>query len=123
MAHTKEYMKLMNSTKWNGKNGIRLAKLKANPLCEECKRKGLVVAATQVHHVVDVESGKNWEQMMALAYSWTNLRSLCRQCHAALHNDRGYHTRGHHQERAKEQIERFKERAKRFGKEDESIDD
>ena len=58
---------------------LRPAKLAANPLCEDCEGRGLLVPATDVDHV-DGDAG-NWE--------WENLRALCHPCHArktALHD-------------------------------------
>lgn len=58
---------------------IRPMKLRANPLCEDCRARGLVVVATEVDHV-NGDPTDNADQ---------NLRSLCKPCHStktALHN-------------------------------------
>jgi len=54
---------------------VRLLKLKANPLCERCEKGGLVVIATEVHHI------KPWAQHPDLAFVEDNLESLCEPCH------------------------------------------
>jgi len=51
---------------------LRPAKLAANPLCEDCERRGKLVAATDVDHV----DGDEWN------WAWENLQSLCHPCHS-----------------------------------------
>lgn len=46
-------------------------------LCQDCKEKGKVTIATEVHHIIPLE------QRPDLALELSNLRSLCRQCHEA----------------------------------------
>ena len=50
--------------------------LKENPLCEECKAKGIVEKATEVHHKIPIEERPD------LRLSWENLQSLCKSCHS-----------------------------------------
>lgn len=53
----------------------------AHPLCEDCKQRGLTVAAQCVDHVTAISKGGTHDQ--------SNLRSLCASCHArktALHD-------------------------------------
>ncbi len=59
----------------------RKAYLTRNPLCAKCLEKGLVVAATIVHHVV--------ERLVRpdLAWDWSNFQGLCRPCHTRHHNE------------------------------------
>lgn len=54
------------------RDGIRPAKLRANPLCEDCEQLGLVVVATDVDHI----DGDPLNNVPA------NLRSLCHPCHS-----------------------------------------
>jgi len=56
---------------------LRLAKLVDSPLCEECGRKGLVQAATEVHHLDKVSDGN------PVLCRLDRLQSLCRWCHQA----------------------------------------
>ena len=53
MQHSTLYQQLINSRKWRQ---LRAEKLAANPLCERHLKEGKVVAASVVHHIVEVES-------------------------------------------------------------------
>lgn len=103
--HGKLYKQLMNSREWRR---LRAAKLEANPLCERHLKDGKIVAASVVHHVVEVESGHSESECRALAYSWANLQSLCRECHAEIHKASGYHTGKAHQQREQDRLEQWK---------------
>lgn len=105
--HGKTYTRLMNSKEWRQ---LRQAKLAANPLCEEHLRRGMWVAASVVHHVVEVESGRTEAECRALAFSWGNLESLCRECHAAIHRAARSHTAEVHRQRERERLEQWKSR-------------
>ena len=52
-------------------------------LCEECRKKGLIVPGGAVHHKIPLtrENITNPE----ISLSWDNLELLCRDCHAARH--------------------------------------
>ena len=52
---------------------IRAVKLKANPLCEYCKDKGIYTVATEVDHVVGLTNGGT--------HRLDNLKSSCNECH------------------------------------------
>lgn len=52
----------------------RLAHLMANPLCAECRNKGLIVEASVSDHVKPIEQGGD-------AWDWGNRQSLCYPCH------------------------------------------
>jgi 5-methylcytosine-specific restriction enzyme A len=56
--------------------------IRKNPLCARCQSRGLTVVADIVHHVVDRLLAP------AMAYSWTNLESLCHGCHNKEHGKR-----------------------------------
>jgi 5-methylcytosine-specific restriction enzyme A len=62
---------------WYGPGGVREAKLKLNPTCEDCLQRGRVVVATEVHHVIPRKERPD------LALDLANLRSLCKPCHNA----------------------------------------
>ena len=55
----------------------KLAKIhkQNNPLCVECKAKGIIRAAAVTDHI------KPTRLFPELAYDWNNLQSLCTQCH------------------------------------------
>ncbi len=54
---------------------VRLAFLKAHPLCVFCRAAGRVEAATVADHVVAVVDAP--ERRL----DWSNLRALCKPCH------------------------------------------
>ncbi len=56
---------------------LRLAVLQAEPLCRFCSGRGLVVAASEVDHIVPVERAPE------LRLVESNLRPLCKPCHSA----------------------------------------
>ena len=82
MPSNKQYHKLLNANRWQK---LRRAKLDRNPLCEQCLKVGRVRVATEVHHVVPVETGRTDAAMTSLAYDYTNLMSLCHDCHREIH--------------------------------------
>lgn len=102
--HGKLYKQLMNSRRWRE---LRAKKLQANPLCEIHLQQGKWVAASVVHHIVEVESGRTEEQCRALAYDWNNLQSLCRECHKKIHQERGTWTTKNHKEREDERLSQW----------------
>lgn len=60
------------SRKWRV---LRALKLQKDPLCEECMRKGMLVPAQMVDHVVPINKG-------GAPLDLNNLQSLCNHCHA-----------------------------------------
>ena len=83
---------------------MRAAKLANNPLCERCKAEGYVSAAQCVHHIVEVESGRTDDECRDLCFRWTNLQSLCYQCHAEIHREAHSHTKAAHRDREQERF-------------------
>lgn len=73
--------KAYNNTDWRK---LRNNYIKEHPLCEECLNKGKVVPAEDVHHIRSPFS--NGEINYALLLDGNNLKSLCKECHAAIHN-------------------------------------
>lgn len=55
---------------------LRALKIKNNPLCLHCERKGYLNPATEVDHIIPIVD----DQSLALDYS--NLQSLCKSCHS-----------------------------------------
>lgn len=76
------YRRIINSKRWQR---VRAEKLRRQPLCEDCLDAGRAVTATEVHHVVPLSRGGSYGEMERLAFDPANLRSLCRDCHAAAH--------------------------------------
>ena len=103
MAHSKLYVQIMNSKEWRE---LRARKMEANPLCERCKEQGYVRSARCIHHIVPVESGRTDDECRALAYRWTNLQSLCYECHKEAHRQLGT-SREQHQQREQERVRQW----------------
>jgi 5-methylcytosine-specific restriction protein A len=49
--------------------------LQLKPLCEDCQARGLVVSATEPHHIVKVRDRPD------LRLEPANIRCLCKACH------------------------------------------
>ncbi|WP_094551422.1 HNH endonuclease [Petroclostridium xylanilyticum] len=66
---------------------IRDRYIAAHPLCEECKRKGKITPAEEVHHILPLSKGGT--------HAESNLMSLCTPCHSAITARDGdrWHTR------------------------------
>jgi len=64
---------------WN-RLSVRLRAEK--PLCERCLERGIVTAATEVHHIVPIDQAP-W-----LRLEVSNLMCLCNACHKAEHSGR-----------------------------------
>jgi len=58
------------------------AYLAVHPLCEQCNRNGLIVAAVDVHHIVERVDDPS------LAFAWDNLQALCKSCHSTITKER-----------------------------------
>ena len=75
--------KIYQSVKWKE---LRAAKLMESPLCEMCLEKDIITPAVDVHHIRSPFDYSDINQINALAYDYSNLKSLCKQCHSHLHN-------------------------------------
>ena len=60
------------SRKWRT---LRALKFQKDPLCEECMRKGMLVPAQMVDHIIPINKG-------GAPLDLNNLQSLCNHCHA-----------------------------------------
>ena len=65
--------KVYGNTVWRR---LRRIKLNANPLCEICLSRGIVVQASQVDHIKPV---KDYPELKLV---YENLQSLCETCHS-----------------------------------------
>lgn len=90
MSRDKNYIKFINSKRWSD---LRAKQIKSVPLCEVCEMNGIAVSATEVHHIVPVESAKTIPSMEHLMFDEMNLQSLCHKCHAAIHQAMFSHTK------------------------------
>jgi 5-methylcytosine-specific restriction enzyme A len=72
-------MRILTKTKrftYRNRQKARQAKLLANPLCEHCEARGLVVIATEVDHIIPLFKGG--EESLDPT---VNKQSLCSECH------------------------------------------
>lgn len=69
-----------NSKKWKRVKALILKR--DNYLCRECKRYGKMVAAEHVHHIEHLDARPD------LAYTPSNLISLCAKCHLKMHPEK-----------------------------------
>lgn len=63
--------KFYQSSAWRE---LRAKFIQANPLCAECKKRGIITEARVVDHIVPINMG-------GAALSEDNLQSLCDRCH------------------------------------------
>jgi 5-methylcytosine-specific restriction protein A len=87
----KDKQDIYNSREWQE---LRIAKLRANPLCEECMKQGIATSARCVHHIVPIETARTKDEMkrLALDCGLNGLMSLCFACHARIHKELGSNT-------------------------------
>lgn len=112
MAHSKLYVKLMNSKEWRE---LRVRKIRANPLCEQCLKKGYITSARAVHHIIPVESGKSEQECRDLAFRYSNLMSVCFACHSEIHKTQRSYTSKVIKERQQERLSAWQDQmTKRF---------
>ena len=104
--HSTTYNRLINSTRWRA---IRAQQLAEHPFCELCAKKGVYyqTGATEVHHIIPVDSARTEEEAERLAYDTSNLMSLCHKCHSDLHKAEHSHSCKSHQKRAEEELARW----------------
>lgn len=82
MARNPNYIKMIKSYHWQQ---LRDRKIKSQPLCQRCLEGNRTTAATEVHHIVPVETAVSFEQMQRLMFDYNNLMSVCKLCHTKLH--------------------------------------
>lgn len=106
MAKDANYIKLINTQRWRT---LRLKKLQAQPLCEceECKEHDRITLATEVHHIVPVESVTTIEQMEVLMFDFNNLMSVSHECHARIHQEMFSHSKANVQKANEKRTQRF----------------
>lgn len=107
MSRNPIYIKMINSARWKK---LRAEKLRANPICEECAKRDVSTLATEVHHVVPVESVAGVSAMSRLMFSLPNLQSLCHACHSEIHRRAFSHSKEAIQANNKRATERFLDR-------------
>jgi 5-methylcytosine-specific restriction protein A len=70
--NNRTYKYLYNTARWKR---LRTQFLKEHPLCEECKRKGIITSAEVVDHIIPHKGNKE------LFWDESNLQALCKECH------------------------------------------
>jgi len=75
-------LNIYNSSRWQK---LRRAKIRSNPICELCAKKNLTRVAREVDHIRPFEEGRDYNEVIFLAYDWDNLQSLCIPCHKEKH--------------------------------------
>lgn len=81
---SEEYSRLIRHRDWRR---LRLWYLSRHPLCEDCEDRGRIRPATEVHHIVPIDSCPDVGGKRKLAYDPRNLRALCKDCHHAAHEE------------------------------------
>lgn len=105
MSRYKRYQRLLNDKRWWGANGVKVQVWRrANGLCEDCLKDGIVTPGVDCHHVIPVETGRTVQEMERLAYDVSNCRLLCVACHIKAHQAMRTHT--------KEKVRENKQRAR-----------
>ena len=102
----KDKAEIYNSREWRE---LRIQKLRANPLCEECEREGIVTSAHAVHHRHPIEDSTSKAEMRKWAFMWENLVSVCDACHAKIHKEQGKGTKALVKQRAEQRLERWED--------------
>ena len=105
MSRNKQYIKLINTRRWQK---IRIQALaKSKYLCEVCLKSDKTTIATEVHHINPVESGINKTDMERLCYDPNNLLPVCKECHKNEHIKLKSYTKDEVQKRNKERTNAF----------------
>ena len=105
MSQKQDKQRIYNSLEWHR---LREAKLQINPLCERCQEQGYIVSATCVHHIVPIETARNFEEMQRLAFcAITGLQSLCYQCHSDIHKAMRSRSREGHKRASQAALDRW----------------
>ena len=110
--HSATYKRLIGSADWRR---VRAQQLAEHPFCELCAKKGVYyqTGATEVHHIVPIDSARTEEEAERLAYGTSNLMSLCHKCHSDLHKAERSHSKEAHQRRAEDELARWIEEAEK----------
>ena len=110
--HSATYKRLIGSADWRR---VRAQQLAEHPFCELCAKKGVYyqTGATEVHHIMPVDSARTEEEAERLAYGTSNLMSLCHKCHSDLHKAERAHSKEAHQRRAEDELARWIEEAEK----------
>jgi len=73
-----KYAQFYRSREWKTLRAVKLSQ--SNYMCDECKAKGVVSLAVDVHHVIPIS--RAWDKRLDI----DNLKCLCVKCHNEVHN-------------------------------------
>lgn len=107
MAKDKDYTRMIHTARWVR---LRRDKLTECPICERCEKEGRLSAATEVHHVVPVETGLTRSDKERLMFDRHNLRALCHGCHVLTHTEMGRGGKEYNKARTREHLNAFAEK-------------
>ena len=82
----KDKNEIYQSREWRE---LRIAKMRANPICELCEAEGVIHSTEAIHHIHPIEESSSKEEMRKWAFMWSNLQSVCKYHHAKIHRDAG----------------------------------
>ena len=112
MSRSKDYQRLLNSRRWWEVK--RMVWQRANGLCEDCLKQGIVTPGVDCHHIRPVESAHSPQEMERLCYDWRdNIRLLCVPCHIRVHQEMRSHTKEQHLQREEDRQKTWMSRHKR----------
>lgn len=91
-----EYRRIITSKRWTELRGMKMLMnaIGNGGYCEQCVKNYIAGGprprkATEVHHIVPIESATSRVEMEALAYDENNLIALCSECHHEAHRQLG----------------------------------
>ena len=102
----KDKNEIYQSREWRE---LRVAKYRANPLCELCLKEGVVHSTEAIHHIHPIEESSTKEEMRKWAFMWSNLLSVCKYHHAKIHREAGANKKENVQERRELRQARWKD--------------
>lgn len=107
MSRDADYIQMIHTQRWLT---LRKDKLTRQPLCERCQEKGIITAATEVHHRTPVETSLTAIEKRLLMFDPHNLMSLCHPCHAEIHKEMRSHSREAVKSRERTKLQDFRRR-------------
>lgn len=89
---------------------LRRNQLSEHPICQRCEAEGRLTPATEVHHIIPVEDALTFAEKQRLMFDYSNLRSLCHDCHVKTHMEMGRSGKAHARRIAKAQLDAFEKK-------------
>lgn len=75
-----EEVRFYQSAEWKSLRDFKMANCYG--LCEECQKNGIVKPATQIHHIIPIQTAEGWQRRLEV----DNVTCLCVECHNKAHN-------------------------------------